>query len=127
MSWGVQVITPDDTVETTLQRMQRFGHEGYPVLSDGKVVGLVTRRAVDRAMSHGLAQRRVGLVMDVGAVTVYANDSIETLQQVMMQSGWGQIPVIDHDNQVIGIVTRTDLIKRLGQRQATNARNGEIV
>jgi tRNA nucleotidyltransferase (CCA-adding enzyme) len=127
MSWGVQTITPDDTVEEAFTRMQRFGHEGYPVISNGKIVGLLTRRAVDRATSHGLSQKRVGQVMENGAVSVRLDDSIETLQQVMMQSGWGQVPVVDQDGKILGIVTRTDLIKRWGQRQSPDARNGEIV
>ncbi|MEZ4636640.1 MAG: CBS domain-containing protein [Caldilineaceae bacterium] len=29
----------------------------------------------------------------------------------MIESGWGQIPVVDEDGKIIGIVTRTDLIK----------------
>jgi tRNA nucleotidyltransferase (CCA-adding enzyme) len=127
MSWGVQTITPDDTVQEALTRMQRFGHEGYPVVADGQIVGLLTRRSVDRATSHGLSQKPVGQVMESGAVSVRLDDSIETLQQVMMQSGWGQIPVVNQDGKILGIVTRTDLIKRWGQRQAPDARNGEIV
>ena len=31
------------------QLMQRYGYEGFPVVQDGKVIGLLNRRAVDRA------------------------------------------------------------------------------
>ena len=34
----------------------------------------------------------------------------------MIESGWGQIPVVDPESgQIVGIVTRTDLIKLWGQ------------
>ena len=29
----------------------------------------------------------------------------------MVENNWGQIPIVDEENRIIGIVTRTDLIK----------------
>ncbi len=126
MSWGVQTIKPDDTVQDAAARMQRFGHEGYPVVSKGKVIGLLTRRAVDRAINHGLAKKPVRQVMDSGAIMVRLDDSMETVQQIMMQSGWGQVPVVDNDDKLLGIVTRTDLIKRWGQHQTSDTYSNHI-
>jgi tRNA nucleotidyltransferase (CCA-adding enzyme) len=52
--------------------------------------------------------------MDAGQVKVYPQDSVEDLQRLMTDSGWGQIPVMDPETgEVIGIVTRTDLLKTL--------------
>jgi tRNA nucleotidyltransferase (CCA-adding enzyme) len=127
MSQRVQAIDADETIETAAIRMQRSGHEGYPVLSGGRVVGLLTRRAVDRAMNHGLGSKPVSQIMDNGVVTVQPDDSIEALQQAMMQSGWGQVPVVDGEGHLIGIVTRTDLIKRWGQPAEPDKRSGQIV
>jgi tRNA nucleotidyltransferase (CCA-adding enzyme) len=121
MSPGPQLLTPQTSVEEAAERMQRYGFEGYPVVAEGKVVGLLTRRAVDRALSHRLPAI-VASLMDAGEVTVYPDDSLERLQQVMTESGWGQIPVVSRgDRQIIGIVTRTDLLKTLtrGPRSTT--------
>src|SRR3990172_5311228 len=54
MSPRPQLLSPDTPVEEAASRMQRYGYEGYPVVSDGKVGGLLTRRAVDRALAHRL-------------------------------------------------------------------------
>ncbi len=115
MSIGVQTVRADERIKTILRRMQRTGHEGFPVVEHGRVVGLLTRRDVDRAMQHGIGDQPVREIMEAGEITVHPNDSIDILQQRMMRSGWGQIPVIDDDGKLIGIVTRTDLIKRWGQ------------
>ena len=113
MSRDPQLITPETPVEHVAERMQRFGYEGYPVVQDGAVVGLLTRRAVDRAVSHKL-NVPAGTLMEVGEVHVKPDDPIEHLQHVMTDSGWGQVPVQDPDTGVIiGIVTRTDLLKTL--------------
>jgi tRNA nucleotidyltransferase (CCA-adding enzyme) len=114
MSRGPQLLAPDSPIEDAAQKMQRFGHEGYPVVEHGKVVGLLTRRAVDRALAHKLGAKPVSSVMEAGEVSVAPDDSIEQLQRVMIRHDWGQVPVIDPEGgEVVGIVTRTDLLTTL--------------
>ena len=113
MSRGVQVLSPDDTVANAAGRMRRTGHEGYPVVADGRVIGLLTRRAVDRALQFKMAGAPVTQVMEAGSVTVSSHDSVERLQRLMIESGWGQIPVVEND-RIVGVVTRTDLITLWG-------------
>jgi tRNA nucleotidyltransferase (CCA-adding enzyme) len=113
MSRGPQVLGPEVMAQEAAERMQRYGYEGYPIVRDGKVIGLLTRRAVDRAISHKLNLPASSL-MNAGEVTTQPNDSVEHLQRLMTDSGWGQVPVIDPGSgSIIGIVTRTDLLKIL--------------
>ena len=113
MSRAPQVLTPETPVQEVLERMQRFGYEGYPVVDNGKIVGLLTRRAVDRAISHKLNLPAKSL-MKVGSSHVHPDHSIGHLQTVMTDSDWGQILVLNRENQEIaGIVTRTDLLNTL--------------
>jgi tRNA nucleotidyltransferase (CCA-adding enzyme) len=113
MSQYPQVLSPDTPAQEAAERMQRFGYEGYPVLQDGRVVGLLTRRSVDRAMAHKL-NLTAGSLMNVGEVVIHPDDSIDHLQHLMTDTGWGQIPVVNEiDGKIIGIVTRTDLLKIL--------------
>ncbi len=116
MSYGPQLLSPETPVQEAAKRMQRFGHEGYPVVKDGKIIGLLTRRAVDRAITHRL-NLPVSSLMEAGEVYVEPGDSIESLQDLMTETGWGQILVVDPDTGMIsGIVTRTDLLKTLTPR-----------
>jgi len=111
MSAGPQLLAPDTSLKEAAERMQRYGYEGYPVVHEGKLVGLLTRRAVDRALSHKLNSTAAQL-MEAGTHTIHPDDSIEHLQRLMTETGWGQIPVVSpEDGSIIGIVTRTDLIK----------------
>lgn len=128
MSTGaVQVISVDTPIREVSVRMRRSGHEGYPVVDNDRLVGLLTRHAVDRAMSHQLGDRPVGQVMESGHVVVRSSDSLNHLQQVMMRSGWGQVPVVDDADDLIGIVTRTDLINHWGQPADDSQRRTDIV
>lgn len=111
MSKNPLILTPDTPINEVARLMQRYGFEGYPVVENGKIVGLLNRRTVDRALSHKMSLPASSL-MDAGSISVHPDDSLETLQKVMASSGWGQVPVVDSKSGVIvGIVTRTDLIK----------------
>jgi tRNA nucleotidyltransferase (CCA-adding enzyme) len=113
MSKDPQILVPDTPVGEVAELMLRYGYEGYPVVEDNKILGLVTRRAVDRALAHELDVTAAS-IMEAGEVRVFPADSIEQIQDVMMESGWGQIPVISsRSKKIVGIITRTDLIKIL--------------
>lgn len=110
MSYGIQTVDANATISKLITRIRRIGHEGYPVLDNGEVVGLLTLRDADRALEHGLTSATVRDVMRSGRITLSPEDSVTLLEQTMVNSGWGQIPVV-HEGQLLGIVTRTDLIK----------------
>jgi len=116
MSRGARVLHPDTPLKEAAHLMQRYGYEGFPVVADSKVAGLLTRRAVDRALAHKL-NLKAGSLMEAGEIFVEAEDSVDRLREVMSRSGWGQVPVYDRQaGEVVGIVTRTDLLKQLGER-----------
>src|SRR5690606_239619 len=85
-----------------------------------RIVGLVTRRAVDQAMNHEMANAPASRIMRPGSIVVHPSDSIDRVQELMAAEGWGQLPVVaDEDDEAagdhmpIGIVTRTDLLNAL--------------
>ncbi|OQA94872.1 MAG: CCA-adding enzyme [Chloroflexi bacterium ADurb.Bin222] len=111
MSFSVRTVSSQDLIQDVRQRMLHTGHEGFPVVDgDGAVMGLVTRNAVDRAMQHNWGNQAVNRIMDAGQVQVDPEDSIERVRTLMIEKGWGQIPVVK-EGRLMGVVTRTDLIR----------------
>lgn len=122
-------VTPATTIGDMVGIIHRYGFEGYPVIDSGETTdsgriighiaqlrGIITRRQVDRAQQHGLIAHTVDRYMRTGQVWVSPQQSIAELQQAMIESGWGQIPVADPESKlIVGIVTRTDLIKLWGE------------
>src|SRR5574340_772428 len=126
MSRGARVLPPETPAQEAGKLMQRYGHEGYPIVKDNRVIGLLTRRAVDRALTHRLNLPAASL-MEAGEITVTPRDTIEHLQRLMAETGWGQIPVVEpEDGHVIGIVTRTDLLKVIGNGEAPLAKQNNL-
>lgn len=128
MSRDPLILDPELSVGEAARLMNRYGFEGYPVVKDSKVIGLLNRRNVDRALQHNL-NKTVGDLMEAGEIRVFPDDSLSRIKEIMANTGWGQVPVIDPESAyVIGIVTRTDLIgtlspngKPLPQEDVVNA------
>ena len=96
MSHSVRTVLPDTLITELADRMLRTGHEGFPVVNAaGQVVGLVTRNSVDRALQHRWQHEPVSRIMEAGEVSVSPFDSVEHVRALMIQKGWGQVPVVD--------------------------------
>ncbi|MGC9332570.1 MAG: CBS domain-containing protein, partial [Anaerolineae bacterium] len=111
MSYGVHTMGPDTTVDDAAEEMLRYGFEGFPIVDEwGEILGILTRREIDRARRLRLGNMPVSHYMTKGNIHVSPSDSVEQLQQVMTRHGVGQVPVVE-GGEILGVVTRTDLIK----------------
>ena len=123
MSKNPLTLSPEISAADAAELMKRYGFEGYPVVDNKQLVGLLTRRNVDRAIAHKL-NKTAGDLMTAGSISVYPDDPISKLKERMATSGWGQVPVLDPDsNEIIGIVTRTDLISTLNHDEELPTQN----
>ncbi len=113
MSKGARTLAPTDTVRHAAKMMDRYGHEGFPVVdpATGQIVGVLSRREVDKARRHKLDGAVISQFMTKGEFFVTLNDGIEAVQKLMTEHKIGQVPVVGRPGgQIVGIVTRTDLI-----------------
>lgn len=110
MSTNVHTLGLDMTVSTAAQLMRRYGHEGFPVVENDHLIGILTRSDVDRALHHGRGETSIRSILYTGPVYVSPDAPVDQVQKVMLENSLGQVPVVEH-GRFIGIVTRTDLIK----------------
>jgi tRNA nucleotidyltransferase (CCA-adding enzyme) len=113
MSRGARTLSPTNTVRHAAEMMDRYGHEGFPVVdpATGRIAGVLSRREIDKARRHKLGGTTISQFMKKGEFFVTPSDSIDAVQSLMTREGIGQVPVVNQPGgPVIGIVTRTDLI-----------------
>ncbi|WP_405277193.1 CBS domain-containing protein [Methanobrevibacter sp.] len=84
--------------------------DGAPVMKDGKVVGVFTVTDLVKAMAEDNEGRTVGELMSSNVVIVNEDLKIANAIEVMLKKSISRIIVADNDNNLLGIVTRTDLI-----------------
>ncbi|KTG08080.1 metalloprotease [Haloprofundus marisrubri] len=106
----LHTVDEDTSIAELMSRMFTERHTGYPVLRDGQLTGMVT---LNDARSINEVERdayRVEDVMsrDIASVTPEL-DAMEALQ-MMQEKGVGRLPVIDNNGDIVGIVSRTDLM-----------------
>jgi tRNA nucleotidyltransferase (CCA-adding enzyme) len=110
MSTPVRTVRHDTSVAEATDKLLLFGHNGMPVLDDsGQVIGVVSRRDLDRANRHGLANSRVSGFMTRDVISAPKTATLPELEALVLDHNIGRIPIVDH-GRLVGIVTRTDLI-----------------
>ena len=110
MSREVRSLGPESTMREAGELMARWGHGGLPITENDALVGLVTRKDVDKALRHGLGHAPVTGFMTRDIVTVEPTVGVSDLEQLMAGRGIGRLPVVE-DGRMIGIVTRKDVLR----------------
>lgn len=122
MSYPAITIPPGLTLKKTMEQMRRYNINAAPVVTNGTVLGVITRQVVDKAVYHGLGSAPVTDYMTTDIEWVRFDTSIDEIREKVMGHGQRLLPVIK-ENKVVGVITRTDLLKILqeGLRKTAGA------
>lgn len=107
----VRTITPDQTMREAGDLMRRWGHGALPVVEGAAMVGLVTRKDVDKAVRHGLEHAPAKGFMNRAPVCVGPDADLPGLERILTREGIGRLPVCGPGGELAGIVTRKDLLR----------------
>ena len=110
MSRPVRTIASSASMRDAGELMARWGHGGLPIADEGVLVGIVTRKDVDKAVRHGLEHAPVTGFMTRDVLTVAPGTDLRELERVLASRGIGRVPVLD-GNVIVGIVTRKDVLR----------------
>lgn len=110
MSYPVKTVSPDTRLGEVEQILLRYGHTGVPVTEDERLVGIISRRDVDKAIKHGLQHAPVKGFMTTKVTTVDVEAPLDEVQRLMVLHDIGRLPVIE-EGKLVGIVSRTDVLR----------------
>jgi Zn-dependent protease/CBS domain-containing protein len=109
-------VGPDVTLSELIEQyLLRYHFTTYPVMSDGRPVGLITLRGVKRIRRDLWAATRVVDVMMpiTQEVCLRPDDDIPTAISRMDSLGQSRLPVVGADGELVGIVSRRDVMAYL--------------
>ena len=113
MSTPVRAVAPDDSVEEVLALCRRYGQSGALVMDGERLVGSVERVDLDKAVGHELAHAPVKGIMSSHPPTCDEETPVAELRRLLATTGEGRVAVVSGE-RVVGVVTRTDLLRALG-------------
>ncbi|MFX0106903.1 MAG: HPP family protein [Candidatus Hodarchaeota archaeon] len=119
-SEGILVVNPVERLVKARSEMLDKGYSGLPVTDGGRVLGLLTERAVAEAMArfsvevpdkhrkNQVRQIRVVDAMIKQPPLVTPEDSIALAAEKMLEANLNTLPVVGEGNRLIGIISATD-------------------
>ena len=117
MSSPVRTIRPHTKINEAQRILLRYGHSGLSVVDQqDQLVGIISRRDLDLALHHGFGHAPVKGYMTKDVKTITPETSMADIQSLMVTYDIGRLPVLEH-GQLMGIVTRTDVLRQLFQEE----------
>jgi len=117
MTSSVISVSPYESVDEAARLVTFHDVSGLPVCADGKVVGVVSE-----ADLIGKSGATVGDVMTSPAVTALETTGLEQVAEQLTQQRIRRVPVVDGQGQLIGIVSRRDVLRWAASRVPTATR-----
>jgi Zn-dependent protease/CBS domain-containing protein len=106
----VKTVTPRTSVAELLDKMVRERHTGYPVIENGRLVGMVTLEDAQGVREVEQDAYTVGDVMATDIASVAPETDAMQALQAMQSRGVGRLVVVDDGGELVGLISRTDLM-----------------
>jgi CBS domain-containing protein len=110
MTKDVTVIPLEATVADARAIFDTDVHNAYPVVdAEGRCVGILPR---NEAIREGVEPSDpVRSTMNESVLTVDLNTTLLDALNLMLQEEFDHLPVVDRDDHLVGILTRTDILR----------------
>ena len=120
MKAGEVMTSPVVTVEpeTSMNGLREILHShrisGTPVILEDRLVGVISIEDFINWLANGPAEATVGERMTKNTTTVYEDEPLVQVVGMLDRHGFGRLPVVRRgDKDLVGIITRGDIIKGL--------------
>jgi acetoin utilization protein AcuB len=125
MSKEVITVEADDTMQNAIYILQEQNIKMLPVMDDTNLVGIITDRDLKKASPSDattldmhellflISKIKVKDLMKEPVFTARPDDTVEEAAALLLEKKISGLPVIDENNRLVGIITRSDIFRVL--------------
>jgi CBS domain-containing protein len=106
------VVTADTPAnrDEILKILKRTGISGVPVMKEGKLIGIITRKDLLR----NPLESQIALLMTHNPITIGPDATLREAAQIMINNNIRRLPVIENE-KLIGLISVADLVGAVAQ------------
>ena len=114
MTSSVLTIVPTTPLTKAAEMLTRYNINVLPVVEEGtKLVGIISRQVVEKALYHGLSELNVSEYMTTDYKPITPDADINRIKELIVERNQRFLPVVNEENMIIGAITRKDLLRAL--------------
>jgi CBS domain-containing protein len=118
-----QALAPHDTLTRVVGLILSGSQHDFPVIQDGRVVGILDRDAFMKALSERGQGTSVAEVMRRDVTEIDSHDMVEAALMRLQENGSKTLPVT-HLGQLVGLITSENITEYLMIRSALKVTGG---
>ena len=112
MSTPVKTMPDSVTISGAREYLTRYNCNAMPVMAGNVMVGVVSRKTIEKALHHGLGEAPVTDFMHTEYLSATPDTPLADIQSYMVNGNRRFVPVFDGAH-LAGAVTRTDLMRHI--------------
>ncbi len=125
MNKEVITVNVDDSMQDAIFLLKEHGLNLLPVMKNGDIVGIITDRDLKKASPSDattldmhellflISKIKIKDIMKKTVHTVKPDYTIEEAAAILLEQKISGLPVINDENQLVGIITRSDIFRVL--------------
>jgi len=106
----VQCVEMDTGIGAAIEIMRTRKLGCLPVLKDGLLAGIVTESDFTSLVANSSTALTVEQLMSTDLWTINAENNVLLIQEIMNWACIRHVPVVDHDERLLGIISHRDLL-----------------
>jgi len=113
MSKRVITVRADMPLTDIEELMEETCYHGFPVIEDGRLIGMITFRDIAEVPPEKRRKLRVRDAIKRKPIVAYPDESVQSALEKMYRENIGRLPVVKRENpsHVVGIITKSDILK----------------
>jgi CIC family chloride channel protein len=111
MQQRVETLQSQMSLDGVMQAFSRSHHRGFPVIDEGRLVGIVTQTDLDKINQRQLSNTSpLKDIMTPYPLTVSPDDTLGQVLYLLSRYKVSRLPVVNR-RQLVGIITRSDILR----------------